>query len=51
MLILTSLNETIYEKESLGKMDSYDVFLSGPSSYIEIENKNKETKRECSYTI
>ena len=29
----------IYDTEKLTSLDSYDVFLSGPSAYIEIENK------------
>ena len=41
-----SKTETIYEKESLGKMDSYDVFLSGASSLIEITNESSTTERE-----
>jgi len=32
--------KTVYDEEKLNGIDSYDVFLSGPSSYIEIENKN-----------
>lgn len=30
----------IYDKEKLTGLDAYDVFLSGASAYIEIENKN-----------
>ena len=30
----------IYDKQKLTGLDAYDVFLSGASSYIEIENKN-----------
>lgn len=30
----------VYNEEKLNGVDSYDVFLSGPSSYIEITNKN-----------
>lgn len=41
-----SQTQTIYETESLGKMDSYDVFLSGASSLIEITNENSTTKKE-----
>lgn len=33
-------NKDIYDEEKLHGVDSYDVFLSGPSSYIEIENPN-----------
>lgn len=29
----------VYDEEKLGGVDSYDVFLSGPSALIEIENK------------
>ena len=32
--------KNIYDTEKLTSLDSYDVFLSGASSYIEIENKN-----------
>lgn len=35
-------NKDIYDTQKLTSLDSYDVFLSGPSSYIEIENKNVE---------
>lgn len=37
---------TIYELDSLGKMDSYDVYLSGASSIIEMINPNAQTNRE-----
>ncbi len=38
-------NRLIYDEEKLYGVDAYDVFLSGPSSYIEIENPNvKEDK-------
>jgi len=30
----------MYDTEKLTSLDSYDVFLSGPSSYIEIENRS-----------
>ena len=30
----------VYDEEKLNGVDSYDVFLYGPSSYIEITNKN-----------
>lgn len=33
-------DKNIYDTEKLTSLDSYDVFLSGASSYIEIENKN-----------
>ena len=32
--------KNIYDIEKLTSLDSYDVFLSGASSFIEIENKN-----------
>ena len=32
--------KNMYDTDKLTSLDSYDVFLSGPSSYIEIENKN-----------
>lgn len=37
---------TIYELDSLGKMDSYDVYLSGATPIIEMTNPNSETERE-----
>ena len=40
-----SKTTTVYELESLGKMDSYDVFLSGATPLVEItsnSNSNKE---------
>ena len=33
-------DKNIYDIEKLISLDSYDIFLSGASSYIEIENKN-----------
>lgn len=30
----------VYDEEKLNDVDSYDIFLSGPSSYIEITNNN-----------
>ena len=36
----------VYETESLGKIDSYDVFLSGATPIIEINNKNKTHNKE-----
>ncbi len=33
-------NKKVYDTEKLISLDSYDVFLSGASAYIEIENKN-----------
>ena len=35
---------TIYELESLGKMDSYDVYLSGASPVIEITTNSESNK-------
>ena len=32
--------KSIYDTEKLTSLDSYDIFLSGASSFIEIENKN-----------
>ena len=37
---------TIYELDSLGKMDSYDVYLSGATPIIEITNPNSTNNRE-----
>ncbi len=36
----------VYDKEKLYGVDSYDVFLSGPSSFIEIINGESENSRE-----
>ena len=36
----------IYEVESLGKMDSYDVYLSGATPIIEITNNSSLTDKE-----
>jgi len=33
-------NKKIYDEEKLQNIDSYDIFLSGASSYIEITNNN-----------
>lgn len=38
--------KTIYNKENLTNLDSYDVFLDGPSAFIEIENKKVKTNKE-----
>lgn len=38
--------KTIYEKSSLGGMDSYDVFLSGATPLITIENPNSSLEKE-----
>lgn len=34
--------KSVYDEEKLINLDSYDVFLSGASSYIEIKNNNLE---------
>lgn len=36
----------VYKTEELGKMDSYNVFLSGSTPLITIENKEIKTKKE-----
>lgn len=38
--------KTIYEISSLGSMDSYDVFLSGSTPFITIENTKANTEKE-----
>ncbi len=37
---------TVYEASSLGKMDSYDVFLGGASSIVEITNNSNTSDKE-----
>ena len=37
---------TIYNKEKLSSLDSYEVYLDGASSFIEINNPNSETNKE-----
>ena len=37
---------TIYEESSLGKIDSYDVFLGGATPIIEINNNKSENNKE-----
>jgi len=37
---------TIYNKDNLESMDSYEVYLDGASSFIEIVNKNSTSNRE-----
>lgn len=39
-------NKKLYDLDKLGSIDSYDVFLSGPSAFIEITNPNNESGRE-----
>ena len=36
----------VYDEKKLGEMDSYDVFLSGSTPLVTIENDNCETKKE-----
>ena len=36
----------VYIKENLDNMDSYDIFLNGASSYIEITNKSNKDNKE-----
>ena len=43
---LDSKTTTVYEIESLGKMDSYDVFLSGPTSLVEMTSNNTQSEKE-----
>lgn len=38
--------KTVYEVSSLGKMDSYDVFLSGATPLVEITNTKSKTNKE-----
>lgn len=38
--------KTVYELESLGQMDSYDVFLSGATPFIEIINNMSTSDKE-----
>ena len=37
--------KTIYNIDNLKGLDSYDVYLDGPSAFIEIENKVATTKK------
>lgn len=41
-----SKTTTIYELESLSKMDSYDVFLSGATPLVEITSHNTQSEKE-----
>ena len=43
---MDSKTTTVYELESLGKMDSYDVFLSGATSLVEITSNNANSEKE-----
>lgn len=36
----------LYEEDELKKIDAYNLFLKGPSSLIEIENKESDSDRE-----
>lgn len=38
--------EKVYQKENINNLDGYDVFLSGASSLLFIENKNASTDKE-----
>ena len=39
-------NKYLYDIDKLGQTDSYDIFLSGPSSFIEIINNNSISDKE-----
>lgn len=39
-------NKPLYDIDKIGKTDSYDVFLSGPSAFIEIVNPNSTNNKE-----
>lgn len=39
-------NNKVYIKENLNNLDSYDIYLDGASSYIEIINNNSNNNRE-----
>ena len=41
-----SNNNSVYIEENLNNLDSYDIYLDGASSYIEITNKENKTGRE-----
>ena len=43
---LDSETTTVYEVSSLGKMDSYDVFLSGATPLVEITSNNTSSQKE-----
>ena len=38
--------DSVYETSSLGQMDSYDVFLSGATPFVTIDNPKVENKKE-----
>lgn len=37
---------SVYDKSALGSIDSYSVYLDGPSSYLKIENSNSITEQK-----
>jgi len=39
-------NNKVYIEENLNNLDSYDIFLDGASSYIEIKNPKNNTNKE-----
>lgn len=39
-------DQTVYKLESLESADAYNIFLSGPSSFIEIINEDSDNERE-----
>ena len=41
-----SKNNKVYIEENLQNLDSYDIYLDGASSYIEIKNNNSNTNKE-----
>lgn len=43
---MDSKTTTVYELDSLGKMDSYDVFLSGATPLVEITSNNTLSEKE-----
>lgn len=43
---IDSKTTTVYEKESLGKMDSYDVYLSGATPLVEITSNKTQSQKE-----
>lgn len=43
---MDSKTTTVYELDSLGKMDSYDVFLSGATPLVEITSNNTTSEKE-----
>jgi len=43
---IDSDTKTVYELDSLGKMDSYDIYLSGATPIIEITNNTNQSEKE-----